>query len=292
MLSFRILRVSLLLLSLAVISACGEVKPTPKDSVLSKQQSTAIQIAEKRVQTLVPSFLTEASYPFVITGDLTSKELLFWKGRIQRSQRALKGQFFKKDPSQVVTIWLFKNAASYSKNNQTLWALVPNTPYGYYLPSAKRMVMNVATGGGTLTHELVHPYIKENFPESPLWFHEGLASLYEQSRYSGGKIYGMNNWRLRGLQDSIRKKSLPSLSTMMSSGDDFYGVNRELYYAQARYLTFYLQSRGLLESYYKAYSGGVSSDPSGIKALLKVTQEAQMSTIESKWHKFVLNQRY
>ena len=292
MLYFWLIRIPLLLLLLSVVSGCGGVNPVQKDIELTQQQAFEIQAAKQKVKGLEPSFLTETSYPYVITGDLTSKELLFWKGRIQRSQLALKGQFFKRDPSKIVTIWLFKNADSYSKNNLKYWEFTPNTPYGYFLPSANRMVMNVATGGGTLTHELVHPYITENFPESPLWFHEGLASLYEQSRYSGGKIYGMNNWRLRSLQASLIGKSLPSLSTMMSSGSDFYGANRELYYAQARYLMFYLQSKGLLEVYYIAYSEGVLSDPWGTKALLKVTGEKSMQSLESKWFKFVLNQRY
>ena len=39
--------------------------------------------------------------------------------------------------------------------------------------------MNSATALGTLSHELVHPYMETNFPNVPSWFNEGLASLYE-----------------------------------------------------------------------------------------------------------------
>ena len=41
--------------------------------------------------------------------------------------------------------------------------------------------MNIATGGGTLVHEIVHPFVEANFPGCPTWFNEGLGSLYEQS---------------------------------------------------------------------------------------------------------------
>ena len=40
-------------------------------------------------------------------------------------------------------------------------------------------IMNIATGGGTLVHEIVHPYVEANFPGCPAWFNEGLGSLYE-----------------------------------------------------------------------------------------------------------------
>ena len=48
--------------------------------------------------------------------------------------------------------------------------------------------MNISTGGGTLVHEIVHPFIQSNFPNCPSWFNEGLGSLYEQCRERNGKI--------------------------------------------------------------------------------------------------------
>jgi hypothetical protein len=69
--------------------------------------------------------------------------------------------------------------------------------------------MNIDTGGGTLVHEIVHPFIAANFPECPSWFNEGLASLYEQSGESRGRIRGRTNWRLAGLQEVIQPKPKP-----------------------------------------------------------------------------------
>ena len=56
--------------------------------------------------------------------------------------------------------------------------------------------MNIATGGGTLVHELVHPYVEADFPGAPPWLNEGLGSLFEQSDERDGYIVGLTNWRL------------------------------------------------------------------------------------------------
>ena len=50
--------------------------------------------------------------------------------------------------------------------------------------------MNISTGGGTLVHEIVHPFVAANFPNCPAWFNEGLGSLYEQSGEVNGAIHG------------------------------------------------------------------------------------------------------
>jgi hypothetical protein len=59
--------------------------------------------------------------------------------------------------------------------------------------------MNIQTGGGTLVHEIVLPFMEANFPQCPPWFNEGLGSLYEASSERDGEIIGLLNWRLKGL---------------------------------------------------------------------------------------------
>ena len=67
--------------------------------------------------------------------------------------------------------------------------------------------MNIGTGGGTLVHEVVHPFIAASFPAAPAWFNEGLASLYEAVREKDGQFWGLPNWRLDGLKRAIRAGS-------------------------------------------------------------------------------------
>lgn len=262
---------------------------------LSAAQQAQINQSIKKISgnSLTQDFAVTVSYPYVITGNLSQAELEHWKSRIQRTQAAVKSMYFSQDPAQVVQVWLFKDADSYFKYNQSLWNASPGTGFGYYLPKQKRMMMNIASGGGTLTHELVHPYIEANFPRSPLWFNEGLASLYEQSFYKGGKVFGATNWRLRGLQAVIKADAMPSLEGMMQTNrSQFLGPNREVYYAQARYLMFYLQSRGLLEQYYREFVAAFAADPGGIKTLLKITNFRSMQQLEAAWVGFIGKQRF
>ena len=71
--------------------------------------------------------------------------------------------------------------------------------FGFYMSGERKMVMNIATGTGTLAHELVHPLLAEDFPNVSSWFNEGFASLYEQSGSRGSRMMGFVNWRLPGL---------------------------------------------------------------------------------------------
>ena len=80
----------------------------------------------------------------------------------------MKQDFFTKDPNEILDIWLFKDEASYKKHTRLLFGTSPTTPYGYYSPAHKALIMNIATGGGTLVHEIVHPFMEGNFPRSHL----------------------------------------------------------------------------------------------------------------------------
>lgn len=291
------------------LSGCGAGESARSESAQGDLSSASIQRLERssakqkarvdqsirkiKNHPLSKQFAVTVSYPYVITGNLPLAELEHWKSRVLRTQAAIKSMYFRQDPSEVVQIWLFRDAASYFYYNKSLWSASPSTRYGYYLPKQKRMMMNIASGGGTLTHELVHPYIEVNFPSSPLWFNEGLASLYEQSYYKGGKVYGVANWRLQSLKSVIAVNSMPSLEQMMHTNrQQFLGENQEIYYAQARYLMLYLQSRGLLEKYYHQFSNGVTLDKAGIKTLLKLTGYQSMEQLEGAWLSFIWSLNY
>ena len=126
--------------------------------------------------------------------------------------------------------------------------------------------MNISTGGGTLVHEIVHPFVAANFPNCPAWFNEGLGSLYEQSGEVDGEIHGYTNWRLPRLQEAIRKGNLTSFETLCHTTDsEFYEKDRGTNYAQARYLCYYLQQKGLLKTYYRRFLAGRKDDPVGLQ---------------------------
>jgi len=162
---------------------------------------------------LPEGFTTVLQKPFVVIGDEPARTV---RGRaagtVKWAVDHLKKEYFTKNPNEILDIWLFKDKESYMKNTEAIFGDRPHTPFGYYSHKHRALIMNIETGGGTLVHEIVHPFIASNFPECPAWFNEGLASLYEQCREHRGRIWGRTNWRLEGLQKAIkpeeeRKKS-------------------------------------------------------------------------------------
>ena len=153
--------------------------------------------------------------------------------------------------------------------------------------------MNISTGGGTLVHEIVHPFMASNFQACPSWFNEGLASLYEQSADRDGHIAGLTNWRLAGLQKAITEKSVPSFRTLCSTTrNEFYNEDPGTNYSQARYLCYYLQEQKLLRRYYHEFVRTARRDPTGYDALVRVLGERDMKLFQKKWEAYVLTLRF
>jgi hypothetical protein len=228
--------------------------------------------------------------PFVVIGDGTPAAVKSQAETVRWAVSKLKQDYFEKDPLEILDIWLFKNEASYRKHTRSLFNDVPDTPYGYYSSEHKALIMNIETGGGTLVHEIVHPFVEANFPGCPSWLNEGLGSLYEQSGEQDGHIYGYTNWRLPGLQEAIRAKLVPSFKSLMATdARAFYNEDKGTNYGQARYLCYYLQERGLLIKFYKEFYAHRKEDHTGYQTLQTILNESDMDAFQKKWEKFVLD---
>ena len=241
-------------------------------------------------KTLPKGFTVVVREPFVIIGDEApamvarrAKKTVTW------AVKHLEKSYFERPPKDILNIWLFRDEKSYRTNAKRLLGHTPDTPYGYYSPSAKALVMNIATGGGTLVHEIVHPYMEANFPDVPAWFNEGLGALYEQSSERDGRIVGLTNWRLAGLQKLIRSGDLPSFKTLMSTTErQFYREDTGDNYAQARYLLYALQERGLLREYFHAFLRNRRVDPTGYETLKQVLGVTDLAAFRATWEKETL----
>jgi hypothetical protein len=232
--------------------------------------------------------------PFVVVGDERPSMV---KLRAQKTVKwavdLLKKDFFPKDPAHIIDIWLFKDKSSYRKHALELFGDTPDTPFGYYSSTHRALVMNISTGGGTLVHEIVHPFIAANFPGCPSWFNEGLASLYEQCRERDGRITGLTNWRLAGLQKAIKGGTVPSFEKLTAmTTSEFYEKDRGTNYAQARYLLYYLQEKKLLRAYYRRFLAQREKDPTGFAALKKTLGAEDMAAFKKNWEAYVLKLRF
>ncbi|HSD46831.1 MAG TPA: hypothetical protein VLB87_09405 [Pyrinomonadaceae bacterium] len=228
--------------------------------------------------------------PFVVVGDEPASVVQERaEGTIKWAVEKLKQDFFTDDPKEILDIWLFRSAYSYEKHALELFKAKPHTPYGYYSSEHKSLIMNISTGGGTLVHEIVHPFIEANFPACPPWLNEGMGSLYEQCGEQDGHIHGFVNWRLPGLQKAIKAGTVPAFRTLMAMDPNlFYGDRSGVNYAQARYLCYYLQEKGLLVKFYKQFLARREKDPSGFETLKAVLRESDMDQFKRRWERYVL----
>ena len=268
---------ALLLVALQVSTVAAE--PT------ADELATRKAALEKRLDG--QGFTVVVEPPFVIVGDESAKTVKHHaSGILHWAIGLLEAEYFKQRPDKLIEIWLFKNEKTYRKGAKTFFGDDPDTPYGYYSSEHDAMVMNIGPGAGTLTHEVVHPYMEANFPNVPSWFNEGMASLYERPSERKGHIIGLPNWRLPNLKKQIREKTLPEMEKLLSTtSDEFYNADFDSY-AYARYLMYYLQEQGKLTDFYNKFVAD-KNDLTGKTALEAVLGE-KLETFEPKWRKWVL----
>jgi hypothetical protein len=232
--------------------------------------------------------------PFVVIGDGPPEEVRSRaKGTVQWAVDKLKVAYFEKDPAEILDIWLFRGKESYEKHVPEIFHSKPDTPFGYYSDADRALVMNIDTGGGTLVHEIVHPFVAANFPHCPAWFNEGLGSLYEQSGEVDGRIHGYTNWRLAGIQKAIRKHRVPAFQDFCATSDRaFYEEDRGTNYGQARYLCYYLQQHDLLRKFYRQFLKNRQQDPTGYATLCDVLGRKDLKAFQKEWEAWVLELKF
>jgi len=226
--------------------------------------------------------------PFVVIGDGSYDDLQRRATTVRWAADHLERDFFDKRPNRILDIYLFGSAGSYTEGVRALTGEDPTTPFGFYSPTRSAMFMNIATGGGTLVHEIVHPYVEADFPHAPPWLNEGLGSLFEQSAEREGHIVGLTNWRLDGLQRSIRYDRVQPFATLTRLDTDrFYGDETGNNYAQSRYLMFYLQEQGVLRRFYRAFRANRDQDPTGYRTLVTTLGVHDMDAFKRRWERYV-----
>ena len=131
---------------------------------------------------------------FLVAGRPGAVSQALWV--IDKALAAYFNNRFAKRPARALSVYLFARARPYDAYCDRRWNEPCGSPYGFYLASERRLVMNIGPGIGTLTHELVHPIVETDFPEAPDWINEGIASLFERfNLYGKNEITGSKNFR-------------------------------------------------------------------------------------------------
>ncbi|MCA8953703.1 MAG: hypothetical protein KDE27_29600 [Planctomycetes bacterium] len=248
------------------------------------------------MQSRIPTgFDTVLEPPFVVLGDGGRDAVARSAERTVRwAVELLRRDFFRDDPREVLEVWLFDGKTSYQKHCRELFGEPPTTPFGFYSPRHGALIMNIATGGGTLVHEIVHPFVAANVEDCPAWLNEGLGSLFEQCRERDGRITGLLNWRLDGLQQAIRaERTVPLGKLLATSSAEFYGERSGLHYAEARYLLYWLQENGKLQAFWRDWLATRERDPTAAAAMRRALaiDGDGLAAFQREWEGWLLRQQ-
>lgn len=263
----------------------------PVEDAVSSALAAACEQAARRLRgRLGEGYEVVSAPPFVVAGDVPLERLEgYLEASIRRPAEAMWRCYFDRRPDRVITVLLLADDASYRREARRLFGDTDVSRFGYYRRNERTLVMNIATGSGTLVHELTHALIACDWPGVPAWFNEGLASLHEQCHVGEDRIIGLPNWRLPALQEAIRRGRLGSLADLPDA--DFYGPDRGLNYAHARYFCLYLQDRGLLESFYHRYRAAHAEGASPVAVIEDVTGRP-IDRLDEELRAFVLGLRF
>lgn len=259
--------------------------------VASKLDSQCRAVAESLQPRLIPGSVILVRSPFVVAGNLPEEQLVrYHRELILPISQALETDFFDKRPTQPITVILLAGDRSYREQSRRLDDVKTDCYFGYYERNERRVVANVATGNGTLAHELTHALAHFDFPDIPEWFDEGLATVFEQSEFTedGLHLVGLSNWRQSILTLAIKRKELRPLTDLLSRREIRPG-REEIDYAHARYVCLYLQKRRLLGPFYRKFRANIEHDPQGLETLRALLQVKSLDETDQDFRRWVIS---
>lgn len=154
--------------------------------------------------------------------------------------------------------------------------------------------------GGFMRHEFTHALHyadsakRHDGAKHPIWVREGLATMYEYSKFEGGDYVPKPNFRISDYRImTSRGRKVPLSRFIRTDDSDWLAGMRDgttnLYYGMCRYLMIYIHEKGLLKAFYKAYTASFKKDPAGKKALEKVFGKG-IDQIDSDWRAWLKKQ--
>jgi len=198
-------------------------------------------------------------------------------------------------PKTYVTVYMVPTSDDLIKHAKRLHGIqVSRATFGYSFRDDMSVI--VAIGNefliGTIMHEFFHLAVRSNFGDIPQWLDEGMAGLYEVSKFQGEEVMGIPNWRGKVLAGLMHRR--PAVKQLVVS--DWFAFEqvefaKELQknaewetppaeqmaamLATARYFTLYLQDKGKLKSVFqdlqKLTPGSGSGEPA--KDSIKILED-------------------
>lgn len=233
---------------------------------------------------------TKVTPPFVLAGP-TRAAIAGSEAFIEAVLGAYRNERFGTSPQRAISIYVFPAAAAYHAYCRRVYGGSEcMSRFGFYEPDERKIIMQ-GGAGGTLSHELAHPFFEADFPTGPTWLNEGIASVFEQPiLHPKGQIHGGKNWRLPRLLQALgsaKERDEARLEALFGMPDATFRNDQEsLHYAVARYACQWLDERGFLWPFYRAYRDGITEDPTGEAAFTRVVGQKPADATRA-WHRWL-----
>ena len=194
----------------------------------------------------------------------------------QRGLDAYLGSFFSRRPDRAVTVYVVRSATAFAQLRDGRLTSRVEGDLGAYSRSTRDLIVNIGPGSSSILHELVHPLVQTDFPRAPSWFEEGIAALFEKPVFDPpGELHGARNWRTNRLDAALAspaKRGKMHLQSLFALDDNTLdGPDQDVDNAMARTFCQWVDGRGLLWPFYRAWRDGVAEDPGGEKSFAQVT---------------------
>lgn len=274
------------------------VKEIPKQELEARliplgERDRALRETEARA----PGFRVAVYDRFILAGRSGhSMELMDKMARyLETYLRFLEREYGVVLPETYVTVYLVPTSDELIKQAKRLHGIqVSRATFGYSFRDDLSVVVAIPNQFliGTIMHEFFHLAVRSHFGDIPQWLDEGMAGLYEVSKFQGDDVLGMRNWRGKVLTKLMHRR--PTVKQLVVS--DWFAFEqvefaKELQknaewetppaeqmaamLAAARYFTFYLQEKRKLKPVFQDLQrltpGSGSGDPA--KDSIKVLED-------------------
>lgn len=175
---------------------------------------------------------------------------------------------------RAVDVCVFETNREYRAFVRDMYGAEAPFAHGFYLSSHRMVAADLSAGFGNLRHEIVHPLIKDAFPDIPDWLNEAMASLYGGARYRGGRYQFRVGYRLAHLRLAMHLGTAPGFVDLaLSDYNTVHGPRERAFYASGRYLLLYLERRGRLAAFLREMATAVPTTSHQLNVLRRHARE-------------------
>ncbi|GAB2954654.1 hypothetical protein GCM10027048_20180 [Hymenobacter coalescens] len=184
--------------------------------------------AMEKVKRIFPNTSVIISNNFIlISPNLSASQMDTTCELLEKTLAYYTKTFELEDSENFITVFLSKNSYDVDNDiNKIHQISIDNYILGFTDHNSYSIVawLPSPTKIGTLKHELIHLLLHNKLLLSPTWIEEGLATLFEESRFINDELIGVGNWR-GDLLKSVNRLNIPttmSLIDAVTSEDSSY----------------------------------------------------------------------